>query len=68
MIQIVPLAQELVPQVAAIEAICFSEPWSEQAYRDVLDREEYFYLVAVNEEGRAVGMAGMLIGPFGLRS
>ena len=31
-IRIVPLVKELVPQVAAIEALCFSEPWSEKAY------------------------------------
>ena len=63
-IRIVPLTRELVPQVAAIEAICFSEPWSEQAYMEICDKEEYLYLTAVNENGQAVGMCGLLIGPF----
>ena len=63
-IKIVPLTRELVPQVAAIEAICFSEPWSEQAYMEICDKEEYLYLTAVNENGQAVGMCGLLIGPF----
>ncbi len=63
-IQIIPLTKELVPQVAAIEALCFSEPWSEQAYREACEGENYLYIVAVDREGRAVGMCGLLIGPF----
>ena len=63
-IRIVPLTKELVPEVAAIEAVCFSEPWSEQAYLEACDKEDYLYLVAVNAEGRAVGMCGLIIGLF----
>lgn len=64
MIRIVPLTKELVPEVADIEAICFSEPWSEQAYLEACDKEEYLYLVAVDEAGHAVGMCGLIIGLF----
>ena len=63
-IRIVPLTKELVPEVAAIEAMSFSEPWSEQAYMEACDKEEYLYLAAVNDGGHAVGMCGLLIGPF----
>lgn len=63
-INIVPLTEELVPQVAAIENICFSEPWSETAYMEACAKEDYLYLAAVNEAGNAVGMCGLLIGPF----
>lgn len=62
--QIVPLSKELVPEVAAIEAICFSEPWSEQAYLEACEKENYLYLVAADETGHAVGMCGLIIGPF----
>ncbi len=62
--EIVPLSQKLVPEVAKIEQLCFSEPWSEQAYFDALHREDYCYLVAINEQGKAVGMCGLIIGPF----
>ena len=62
--RIVPLMKELVPEVAAIEALCFSEPWSEQAYLEACDKEEYLYLVALNEAGHAIGMCGLIIGPF----
>ena len=63
-IRIVPLTKELVREVASIEALCFSEPWSEQAYSDACDKADYLYLVAVNAEGRAVGMCGLIIGLF----
>lgn len=63
-IRIVPLTRELVPEVAAIEALCFSEPWSEEAYREACEKENYLYLVALDEAGHAVGMCGLIIGPF----
>ena len=63
-IRIVPLSKELVPEVAAIEAVCFSEPWSEQAYVEACEKENYLYLAAVDETGHAVGMCGLIVGPF----
>ena len=63
-VKIIPLTRELVSQVAAIEALCFSEPWSEEAYLEVCRKEDYLYLVAIDEAGRAVGMCGLMIGPF----
>lgn len=63
MIKIVPLTRELIPEVAAIEAMSFSEPWSERAYEQVCGHSDYLYLAAV-DEGHAVGMCGLLIGPF----
>ena len=63
-VRIVPLTRELASQVADIEALCFSEPWSEQAYLEVCDKEDYLYLVATDEAGHAVGMCGLMIGPF----
>ena len=49
-----------VKPVAAIEQISFSEPWSEQAFMDTLDNEEYIYLVALFEN-EVVGYAGCVI-------
>ncbi len=63
-IKILPLRKELVPRVAAIEALCFSEPWSEQAYLDACDRPDYCYIVAADEEEHILGMCGLIIGPF----
>ena len=63
-IRIISLSKELVLEVAAIEAVCFSEPWSEQAYLEACDKEDYLYLVAVDDKGHAVGMCGLIIGLF----
>ncbi len=63
-IQIVPLTRELVPQAAAVEALCFSEPWSEQAYLEACEREDYFYIAAIDNAGQVLGMCGLIIGPF----
>lgn len=62
--RIVPLTKELVSEVAAIEAMCFSEPWSEQAYLEACEKEDYLYLAALDEAGHAIGMCGLMIGPF----
>ena len=37
---------EDVPSVALLEAECFSEPWSEQAFSDALKRPEALLMVA----------------------
>lgn len=62
--QIVPFNRKLALEAAAIEAVCFSEPWSEQAFIDACDREDYLYLAAVDEAGHVLGMCGLLIGMF----
>jgi len=60
-----PLTEELIPQVAEIEAISFSEPWSEAAYREILDKDSYYYVAALlTGSHKVVGMCGLLIGPF----
>lgn len=45
-------------QVAANEAVCFSSPWSEQAFRGTLDREDVIYLVAELDQ-RVIGHCGV---------
>lgn len=47
-------------QMAEIEKKCFSEPWSEDAFKDALKNEDYLYVVALNEN-IIVGMAGIII-------
>ncbi|MCD7738741.1 MAG: ribosomal protein S18-alanine N-acetyltransferase [Lachnospiraceae bacterium] len=57
------MTPEDVPAVAAIEAASFSEPWSEKAFLEMLEREDTLYLTAVSD-GQVVGMCGLLIGPY----
>ena len=62
--QIVPLSPLLVKEVAEIEKLSFSEPWSETAYLEACEKEDYAYLVAVDGEGKVLGMCGLIIGPY----
>ena len=45
-IKIVPMMQDDVPQVAALEAACFSDPWSAQILSNELQNELSLWLVA----------------------
>ncbi len=63
-IRIVPLTKELVSEVVAIEALCFSEPWSKSAYLEACEQENYLYIAAVDEKGHALGMCGLIISPY----
>lgn len=44
------MTKDDVKQVARMECEYFSEPWSEQAFKEALDKKEYFYMVAAQEE------------------
>lgn len=58
--QIVPMTDKWVPQVAAIEQMTFSEPWSEQSLYDAAKDERYCYLLCI-ENDKVLGYAGLLI-------
>ena len=51
------LQKEDIPALARIEAETFSMPWSERAFRELLERPYCSYFVAL-AEGRLVGGAG----------
>lgn len=51
------LQEEDIPALAKIEAETFSMPWSENAFRELLNRPYCSYFVAL-AEGRLVGGAG----------
>ncbi len=55
-VQIVPMNRTHIPQVAALEAQCFSIPWSEALLEEELDRDSA-YFVAIDSE-KVVGYAG----------
>lgn len=50
MVEFRPMTKADVRQVARMECEYFSEPWSEQAFAEALDKKEYFYMVAVQED------------------
>lgn len=59
-IEITTMKECHLDEVAALEDISFSEPWSRQAFCDAVNNEEYLYLVALSE-GKVVGYAGCYV-------
>jgi len=54
---IVQMTSAHVAQVAALEKLCFSDPWSEKSVASELDNRLSYWLVAV-EEGVVTGYVG----------
>ena len=54
---IAKMCEKHVPQVAALEAICFSDPWSEKSVASELNNPLSLWLVA-EEEGVVLGYIG----------
>lgn len=59
-VQIIPLTEAFVPELAQMEKEIFSQPWSEQQFRDLLKRDYCLYLVAQKND-KIVGCAGLTI-------
>lgn len=47
-----------VPQIAALERLCFSEPWSEKSLLEETENSAAYFIAAV-EAGDVLGYAGM---------
>ena len=50
---------EDVPSVARLEKETFSDPWSENVYRQTLELPGVIYLVVQDEEGNIIGASGI---------
>lgn len=59
-----PMNTHHVPQIAALEAACFSTPWSENSIRAELDNPYAIWLAAVEGDVLA-GYLGVQFGPDG---
>ena len=55
--EIVPMAEEHIPQIAEIEKLSFSVPWSENGLREELGNENAHFLAAVSES-KVIGYIG----------
>ena len=42
------MKEEEIPQVAALEQVCFSEPWTEQGLRESFAKPEYLFVPFLN--------------------
>ena len=57
--QIRPMTKNDCEQVAAIEAVSFSIPWSLKAFTDTVEKDNFRYFVA-EEAGEILGYCGFL--------
>ena len=60
-IRIVPLTREHLERLVEMEAQVFSVPWSLESFQELFRYDYCHYLVAVNEAGIPVGIAGMTL-------
>ena len=61
-VRIVPMAAEHLDEVAELERVCFTTPWSRNMLAEELDNACSAYLVALDkEDGSVVGYAGLLV-------
>ena len=59
--QLLPMTAEHLPQIAEMERACFSHPWSETMLADVLWDDSCVIVVAVDEQERVLGYAGLQV-------
>lgn len=55
--EIVKMTPHHIPQIAALERVCFSDPWSENSIASELENRLSFWLVA-QEYGQVLGYIG----------
>ena len=60
-VRIVPLTADHLDEVAELERICFSAPWSRNMLAEELDNALSALLVALDDSDRVVGYAGVQV-------
>ena len=60
-VRIVPMNGDHLDEVAELERICFSTPWSRNMLAEELDNACSAFLVAEDDAGRVVGYAGLQV-------
>ena len=60
MFNIIPMTEKYIDDVAHIEESCFHVPWTKNDFeKEIKENKMAIYYVAVDENGNAVGYAGM---------
>ena len=60
-VRIVPMNADHLDEVAELERICFSTPWSRNMLAEELDNALSAFLVALDDADRVVGYAGLQV-------
>jgi len=58
-IKVVAMTAEHVAELARLEQLCFSEPWSEAGLASELNNQTAFFRVAKDADGTVLGYVGM---------
>lgn len=53
------MGQQDIVEAAALEALCFSEPWTVKNFEETLQLNYAYYFIALNKEGNMIGCAGL---------
>ena len=60
-VRIVPMNADHLDEVAELERICFSVPWSRNMLKEELDNLLSAFLVALDDNDKVVGYAGLQV-------
>ena len=60
-VRVVPMTADHLDEVAELERICFPDPWSRNMLAEELDNALSAFLVALDDEGRGAGYAGLQV-------
>lgn len=60
-VRIVPMTADHLDEIAALERVCFPDPWSRQMLAEELDNALSAFLVALDSEGKVAGYAGLQV-------
>ena len=60
-VRIEPMTAEHLDEVAELERLCFSDPWSRNLLAEALKNDLSAYLVALDDAGRVAGYAGLTV-------
>ncbi len=60
-VRIVPMTGDHLDEVAELERICFTTPWSRNMLVEELQNDCAAFLVALDDEGHVAGYAGLLV-------
>ena len=60
-VRIDPMTAEHLDEVAALERVCFTDPWSRNLLSEALKNDLSAYLVALDDAGHVAGYAGLTV-------
>ena len=60
-VRIVPMNGDHLDEVAALERVCFPDPWSRNMLKEELENDLAAFLVALDGQGAVAGYAGLQV-------